>query len=50
MIKDFLVFGDTEVKKNAFHKFNCSFGIDQVNIRKIVISNKVMYGKKVFKN
>ena len=50
MSKEFLVFGDTKVKKNEFHKFRCSFGIDQVNISKIVISNKVLYGKIVFKN
>ena len=37
------------LKKNAFHKFKYPIDINEVNIGKIVISNKVLYGKKCFK-
>ena len=42
-------FGYTDVKKSAFHKSKYPIDINEVNIGKIVISNKVLYGKKGFK-
>ena len=42
-------FGYTDVKKSSFHKSKYPIDINEVNIGKIVISNKVLYGKKGLK-
>ena len=42
-------FGDIEVKKSSFHKSKHLIHINNVNFSKIVISNKVSYGKNGFK-
>ena len=42
------MFGDIEVKKNAFHKSKHPIDINEVNIGKVVISNKVSCGTKRF--
>ena len=43
------MFGDIEVKKNAFHKSKYLIDINEVNIVKIVKFNKVSFSKKGFK-
>ena len=40
-------FGDTEIKKQKFHQ--CKKSIKNIDINKIVVSNKVSFGKKGFK-
>ena len=42
------MFGDIEVKKNAFHKSKHPIDINEVNIGKVVISDKVLCGTKKF--
>ena len=50
MEEKILFFGEDGINKNTFHKCKKSTNIDNVNIRRIVMSNKVLYGKKgVFK-
>ena len=46
MSKAILNFDDTDVKKSTFHKSNYPIDIDILNIDKILISDKVSYGKK----
>ena len=34
---------------NKFHQHKCLISIDNINVNKIVVSNKVSFGKKNFK-
>ena len=34
---------------NKFHQHKCLISIDNINVNKIVVSNKVSFGKKDFK-
>ena len=40
---------DTEIEKHKFHQHKSTFSIDNININKIVVHNKVRFGKKDFK-
>ena len=42
-------FGDTEVEKHKFHQYKKLILIKNVDFNKIVVSNKVYFGKKGFK-
>ena len=42
-------FGDIEIKKQKFHQHKRPVSIKNVDINKIVVSNKVSFGKKGFK-
>ena len=42
-------FGDTEIEKCKFHQHKSTILINNIDIIKIVISNKVSFGKKGFK-
>ena len=42
-------FDDTEIKKSTFHKSTYPIDIHEVDIDKIMISDKVSCGKKGFK-
>ena len=42
-------FGDTEITKHQFQQYKRTISIKNIDINKIVISNKVSFGKKVFK-
>ena len=46
--KTSIKFGDTEIKKHKFHQYKGSISIKNININKIVVSNKVSFGKKRF--
>ena len=41
--------GDIEIKKETFHQHKRPISIKSVDINKIVVSNKVPFGKKGFK-
>ena len=41
--------GDIEMEKQKFHQHTKSFSIKYIGINKIAVSNKVSFGKKVFK-
>ena len=49
MGKETITFGDIEVEKQIFHSHKKPISIYDVNIDKIVISNKVSCGKRGFK-
>ena len=42
-------FGDIEIQKQKFHHHKESISIKNIDINKIVVSNKVSFGKKAFK-
>ena len=42
-------FGDIEIQKQKFLQHKRPFSIKNININKIVVSNKVSFGKKGFK-
>ena len=42
-------FGDIEIQKQKFHEHNGLISIKNIDINKIVVSNKVSFGKKRFK-
>ena len=42
-------FSDIEIQKQKFHQHNGPIFIKNININKIVVSNKVSFGKKGFK-
>ena len=42
-------FGDIEVQKQKFHQHKEATSIKNIDINKIVVSNKVSFGKKEFK-
>ena len=44
-----LIFGDFEIEKGKFHYSQYPLGITNIDIEKIVISNKVSLDKKGFK-
>ena len=39
-------FGDVEIKKQKFHQHKRPFAMKNIDINKIVVSNKVSFGKK----
>ena len=42
-------FGDIEIQKQKFHQYKNPISIKNIDINKIVVSNKVSFGKKGFK-
>ena len=48
MDKTIIKFDDTEVEKYKFHQHKSPFLIDNIDINKILVSNKVSFGKKNF--
>ena len=42
-------FGDTEIKKHKLHQYERPTSIKNVDISKIVASNKILLGKKGFR-
>ena len=42
-------FGDIEIKKQKFYRYKRPISIKDIDIDKIVASNKVSFGKKGFK-
>ena len=49
MDKKIVKFDDTEIEKHEFHQHRSSILLDNIVINKIVVSNKVSFGKKGFK-
>ena len=48
MQRKIIKFVDTEIVKYKFHQYNSPISINSRNINKILVSNKVTFGKKVF--
>ena len=49
MNKKLIVFGDTEIEKQKFHCHKILVLIDDVDIDKILILNKILFGKNGLK-
>ena len=49
MKKTIIKFGDIEIQKQKFQQHKRPISIKDVDINKIVVSNKVFFGKKGFK-
>ena len=49
MKKTTIKFGDIEIKKQKFYRYKRPISIKDIDINKIVASNKVSFGKKGFK-
>ena len=49
MEKAVIKFGDIEIENQKFHQHKRPISIKDVDINKIVVSNKVSFGKKGFK-
>ena len=49
MKRSIIKFGDIEIKKQKFHQHKKPISIKNIDINKIVVSNKVSFGKKGFK-
>ena len=43
-------FGDVEIGKQKFHQLKTPISINNIDINKIAVSNKVFFSKKGFKN
>ena len=50
MEKTIIKFGDIEIEKQKFHQHKRPISIKNIDINKIVVSNKVSFGKKGFKH
>ena len=49
MDKKIIKIDDTEIEKHKFHQHKGPISISNTDINKIVVSNKVSFGKKDFK-
>ena len=49
MEKTIIRLGDNEIEKQKFHQHKRPISIKNININKIVVSNKASFGKKGFK-
>ena len=50
MGKEITEFGDTEIEKYKFYQHKSPILISKIDINKIVVYNKVSFGKKGFKH
>ena len=48
-IEKIIKFGDIEIQKQKYHQHKELISIKNLDINKIVVSNKVSFGKKGFK-
>ena len=48
MDKKIFTFDDTEIEKYKFHQYKSPFLIDNIDVNKIVVSNKISFCKKDF--
>ena len=46
MEKTIIKFGDIEIEKQKFHQYKRHISINNIDINKMVVSNKVSFGKK----
>ena len=49
MGKEILTFGDTEIEKNKFQCLKNSIFLEDVDIEKVLVSNKISSGEKIYK-
>ena len=49
MFKNIIKFDDTEIEKCKFYQHKSPISIENIDISKTVVSNKISFGKKDFK-
>ena len=49
MGKEILTFGDIEIEKNKFHRHKTPIFLKDVDIKKVLLSNKISFGGKIYK-
>ena len=49
MDKKIIKFDDIEIEKYKFHQYKSPILIDNIDVNKIVVFNKISFGKKYFK-
>ena len=49
MDKKIIKFDDTEIEEYKFHQYKSPTSINNIDIKKIVVSNKVPFGKQDFR-
>ena len=49
MDKDILTFGDIEIEKNKFYRRKLPVPLRDVDIEKVLVSNKISFGEKNYK-
>ena len=49
MGKELLTFGDTEIEKNKFYRNKTPVPLRNVDIEKVLLSNKISFGEKNYK-
>ena len=49
MDKKIIKFDDTEIEIHKFHQYERPISIDNINANKIIVSNKISFGKNDFK-
>ena len=50
MGKKILTFGDIEIEKNNFYLHKSPIFKKDVDIEKVLVSKKILFGKKIYKN
>ena len=46
MGKGILTFGDVEIEKNKHYRYKSPIFLKDVDIEKVLVSNKILFGKK----
>ena len=49
MGKEILMFGDIEIEKNKFYRNKTPIFLKDVNIEKVLVSNKISFGEKNYR-
>ena len=49
MCKEILTFGDTEIKNNKFYYHKTPIFLGDVDIEKVLVSNKISFGERNYK-
>ena len=49
MGKEILTFGNIEIEKNKFYRNKISILLNNVHIEKVLVSNKISFGEKIYK-
>ena len=48
-MENIIKFGDIEIQKQKFHQHKEPISIKNIDINKVLVSNKVFFGEKAFK-
>ena len=49
MCKEIITFGDIEIEKNKFYRYKTPILLGDVDIEKVLVSNKTSFGEKNYK-